>query len=420
VTGQVAFHPLISRPDDDDPDVVVVGRAEIGEFIELPAEYGEAIRLLGEGLTADAVEERLATEQDAEVDVAELVEALTDLGFVASVDGRAVPDPAADAPRSHFRRLTARHVRWIFSLPVKLGWLLVICAALVTLVTAPGLLPHYEDFFWSEYVGLTVLVNTVMVSVTLSVHEMMHLMAARSLGVPGRIGFGTRLHNLVVQTDVTAVWGVPRRSRYRVYLAGMAWDLFLMASLTLLVAHAPLPALVKALCQALVVAVLMTIPFQLQVYMRTDLYYVLRDLLRTRNLFDDGLAFARYLRVRTVARLRRRPCPVADPTGDLPARERRATRIYSVFLVVGATVTLTSFALFAAPIAISAFFRALAGVADGLTGGPVLAALDSGLLILIEGAIQALFVVTFVRGHRHWFARLRRSPATSRVSRSPG
>jgi hypothetical protein len=404
----VGFHPLITRPDDDDPDVVVVGRAEIGEFIELPAVYGEAIRLLREGLPVSAVEQRLATEQDVEIDVAELVEALTDLGFVDSVDGQRLPDPGADAPRSHFPWLTARHVAWIFSRPMKLAWLLVVGAALVTLVARPALLPHYEDFFWGEYVGLTVLVNTVMVSLTLSIHELMHLMAARSLGVPGRIGFGTRLHNLVVQTDVTAVWGVPRRSRYRVYLAGMAWDLLLMASLTLLVAHVALPPLTKALFQALVVAVLMTIPFQLQVYMRTDLYYVLRDLLRTRNLFDDGLAFARYLRARTLARLRRRPGPIEDPTGELAPHERRATRVYSVFLIVGATVSLTAFALFAAPIAIVALLRAIGAVVDGLNGGSVLLMLDSALLILIEGAIQTLFVVTFVRSHPHWF-RWRRS-----------
>jgi hypothetical protein len=188
----------------------------------------------------------------------------------------------------------------------------------------------------------------------------------------------------------------------------MAWDLLLMASLTLLVAHVALPPLAKALCQALVVAVLMTIPFQLQVYMRTDLYYVLRDLLRTRNLFDDGLAFARYLRARTLARLRRRPGPIEDPTGELAPHERRATRVYSVFLIVGATVSLTAFALFAAPIAIVALLRAIGAVVDGLNGGSVLLMLDSALLILIEGAIQTLFVVTFVRSHPHWF-RWRRS-----------
>ncbi|GAA1538879.1 hypothetical protein GCM10009678_21470 [Actinomadura kijaniata] len=403
----VEFHPLVLRPDDDDPDAVVVGRLSIGEFVELPAVYGDAITLMRQGLTVEAAEERIAADHQAEVDLAELVEALTDLGFVRAVDGDPLPDPAERAPRSHFARLSRRHVAWLFGFPAKLVWLAAVGAALVTLLLRPSLLPDYSDFFWSDYVGLTVLVNTVMMSMSISVHELMHLMAARSLGAPGRIGFGTRLHNLVVQTDVTGVWGVPRRARYRVYLAGLAWDAFLMATLVLLVAHAGLPGAAKAVLQALVVTVVMTIPFQLQVYMRTDLYFVLRELLRTRNLFDDGLAYARYLRAGFVAMVRRRPRTVPDPTTGLSRHERLATRIYSVLLVLGATVTLTAFALFGAPIVIVAFARAIEGVAEGLTGGSPLRALDSALLILIEGGIQALFVVTFVRTHPHWFRRRR-------------
>ncbi|MFG1704129.1 hypothetical protein ACFLIM_13135 [Nonomuraea sp. M3C6] len=401
--SRVGLHRLIARSDDDDPDVVIVGRAEIGEYVELPAVYGEAIRLLSEGHSVGSAEERVVAEQGVEIDVAELVEAVTELGFVRSVDGRPVPDPAAGTPRSHFPWLTERHVGWLFSRPMKLAWLATVAAALVTLAVRPSLLPHYEDFFWGEYVGLTVLVNTVLMSMAMSMHELMHLTAARSLGVPGRIGFGTRLHNLVVQTDVTGVWGVSRRSRYRVYLAGLAWDLFLMAAVTLLVAYASLPPLATAVLQAMVVAVLMTIPFQMQVYMRTDLYYVLRDLLRTRNLFEDGLAFARYLRAKAWAALRRRPSRQEDPTADLAPHERRATRVYAVFLVIGAAVSLGGFALFTAPIAIVAVLRALSAVTNALTGGPVLPALDSGLLILIEGSIQALFVMTFIRTHPRWF-----------------
>ncbi|QYC39482.1 hypothetical protein Nocox_09310 [Nonomuraea coxensis DSM 45129] len=411
--SRVDFHPLSIRPDDDDPETVVVGRSAIGEFVELPALYGEAIRLLEAGFSVTAAEERIAAEHEVELDVSELVEALADLGFVHSVNGEPLPDPKAQAARNHFSRLTARHVAWLFSRPMKLLWLLVVGAALVTLAVQPDMLPTYEDFFWGEYVGLTVLVNTVMMSLTISMHELMHLTAARSLGVPGRIGFGTRLHNLVVQTDVTAVWGVPRRSRYRVYLAGMTWDAFLMASLILLVAHTGMPEPVKAVMQALVVCVLMTIPFQLQVYMRTDLYYVLRDLLRTRNLFDDGLAYAKYLLAKVMAGVRRRPAPAVDPTTSLAPHERRATRIYSVVLVVGASITLSAFVLFGLPITIAALVRALVAIADGFSGGPVLLALDSGLLVLIEGGIQVLFLVTFVRTHPHWFRRRRTTPVES-------
>ncbi|TDD11536.1 hypothetical protein E1292_04785 [Nonomuraea deserti] len=51
-------------------------------------------------------------------------------------------------------------------------------------------------------------------------------------------------------------------------------------------------------------------------------------------------------------------------------------------------------------------------IVGAFDGGSVLLALDSGLFLLIEGAIQALFVVTFVRNHRHWFSRRRSAPAS--------
>ncbi|MGP3930768.1 hypothetical protein [Nonomuraea sp. KM88] len=288
--SRVAFHRLIVRTHDDDPEIAVVGRPEIGEFVELPAVYGAAITLMAADLSVGAVRRRMAEVHHVEIDLAELVEALSALGFIASIEGDPLPDPAADVPPSHFHRLTARHVAWLFSPPVKALWLVVVAAALLTLATRDELVPVYAHFFWSDYVGLTVLVNTVMMSASISVHELMHLAAARSLGARGRIGFGTRLHNLVVQTDVTGVWGLPRRSRYRVYLAGLAWDVFVIASVILVAAHAPLPEVVRAVLQALALTVLMAIPFQLQVYMRTDLCYVLCELLRTRNLFGDGIA----------------------------------------------------------------------------------------------------------------------------------
>ncbi|WP_147268923.1 hypothetical protein [Sphaerisporangium album] len=405
--SRITFHALVMRPDDDDPEMIVVGRPELREFVELPALYGEAIRLLGEGLPVTAAQERITADHMVELDVAELVDALAELGFVASVNGQELHDPAGDAPRNLFPWLVQRHVAWIFSRPVKLLWLAVVAGALVTLATQPDLVPRYQHFFWGHYIGLTVLVNTALFSVSMSMHELMHLAAARSLGAPARISFGTRLHNLVVQTDVTAIWGVPRRRRYRVYLAGMAWDFLLIATLILLAGHVGMPATAKALLQALALTALLSMPFQIQVYMRTDLYYVLRDLLRCRNLFDDGLRYARYLLARVASPLRRPRGPVEDPTSDLPAHERRATRVYTFFLVLGSSVTLGSFALYGAPIAIGALLRAIEGITSGLGGGSALTIVDSALFLLIEGGIQALFVVTFIRGHRHWF---RRSP----------
>lgn len=399
----IEFQPLLMRPDDDDEDVVVIGRADIGEFVEIPAPFGTAIELLQTGMSVAAAEEALLSEHDMELDVTELVETVADAGFVRSVDGTRLADPAQDAPKSHFPRITSKHVGWIFSWPMKALWAVLLVSAAVSVALDSGVAPHYSDFFWTDYIGFAVLVNTLMFSVSISMHEMMHLVAARSLGSPGRVGFGTRLHNLVVQTDVTGIWGVPRRSRYRVYLAGMIWDLAAFSTLLLLVSHASLPGTVRDLLQAAALTIILSMPLQLQVYMRTDLYFVLRDFLRCRNLFDDGMGYARYLFARCAAKLRRSGTARTDPTVDLTPRARRATRVYACFLVFGSTLTLTFAAVFGIPITVKGISEAWSAVRDYTQGGPVLPAVDATLLVLVEGGIQALFLITFVKSHPHWF-----------------
>lgn len=388
----VRLHELVFR-DGDDSDDVVVGRPVLGEFVELPKVGADAVLLLGEGLSVAAVEARIAAEQDVELDVAELVEALVDLGFVAEVNGAALPDPADDRPGSHLPWLRAAHVRWLFGRTATAVWCVVVAAAAVTWWREPGLFPSAADFYWTHYVGLAVLAGTVLFSVNLSVHELMHLAAARSYGAPARIGFSTRLHYLVVQTDVTAVWAVARKHRYRVYLAGLRWDAFVVCVCTLLTAYAGLPPLARGLLGALALTVLMSMVMQLQVYVRNDLYYVLMEWLRARNLYQDGLAYVRWL-------WRRRG---PDPLADLPARERRGVRLYAVAMAVGCTAALTSFLLFGLPILV----QGIAGAFAGLDDGPV-RMLDSALIILVEGTLQVIFLVTFFRVHRGWFTRTRR------------
>lgn len=398
------LHRLLVRESDDDPELAVVGRAALGEFVELPGVCADAIRLLEQGMTVAEVEQRIDAGYDVELDVAELAESLVDLGFVSEVDGRVLPDPAAERPASQLRWLRDRHVRWLFSWPANLLWAGTVLAAAVTWWRSPELLPAAGDFFWTPYVGLAVLVNTALFSVSVSVHELMHLAAARSYGAPARIGFSTRLHHLVVQTDVTAIWALPRGLRYRVYLAGLRWDAFVVCACTLLIAHAGLAAGVERLLAALVLVVLLSMFLQTHVYMRTDPYYVLMEWLRCRNLFGDGLAYVRYLARRA---LRRRGAAPADPTAELTVRERRGVRIYAVAMASGSVVALTVFAVYGLPILIEGIVGAVTGLVDGAQAGSVWRVVDSALIIAIEGALQVLFLVTFYRRHQHWFTRKR-------------
>lgn len=398
---RLTMHELAVRDSDDDPELAVVGRPELGVFVELPQVGVEAFRQLDQGFTVAEVGASLFERYGVDLDVGGLAQDLTELGFVATLDGVPLPDPG---PRiePHLPWLRPQHVRWLFSAPVAVAWLALVAASGYAWWVRPDSRVDAGDFFWTDYVGLAVLVNTLMFSANATVHELMHLAAARACGAPARIGFATRLHHLVAQTDVTAIWTAPRRDRYRVYLAGILWDCLLVAVGTLLIAFAGFPQQVDQLLSALLLLVLLSVILQAHVYMRVDLYYVLMELLRCGNLFQDGCDYVRHL-VRQLTRV-----PTRDPTLELPLRQRRAVRIYAVAMALGSAVALTAFAVFGFPVLVGATERAVTGVVEGSREGDLPRLADSLLVILIEGAIQVAFLVTFWRQHRMRLSRARK------------
>jgi putative peptide zinc metalloprotease protein len=398
--SRVTFHPLVIRESDDDPEVFVVGRAETGEFVEVPEIGARALRLLGAGLSVEAVEDRL-TRDGERPDVAGLLDDVADLGWIATLDGRALPDPVASVP-TQARWLRPDRLRWVFSRPAAGCLAVLVVAATVTVVRRPDLLPGYRDFFWSGYAGVATLVNTLLFLTGALVHEVMHLAAARSLGLPARIGLGTRLSNLALQTDVSAAWAVPRRQRYRIYLAGMAWDAAAVSAALLVQAYAGPSATVGHLLAAYVLVSAAGVVVQTQIYMRTDLFFVVMDLLRCGDLFHDGLRQVRYLGTRAVCLVRRRPVP-PDPARALPARERRAVRVYAPLVLIGSVTALGMFAVVGVPVLVETVARGVSEITALASGGSRLRAIDGGLLLLAECGLQGLFLFAFHRSHPTWF-----------------
>jgi putative peptide zinc metalloprotease protein len=440
--SRASFHRLAIRASDDEPGTFVVGRVDGGEYVELPAVGVDAIRLLDGGLTVDEVERFLAdtdthtdthththtdthththtdtdadthtdtdtdtdtdADADARPDVAGLLGDLVDLAWVASIDGQRLPDPIGTRG-AHLAWLRPVHVRWLFSRPVAACYAVLITAAVVTVVSRPALLPGYRDFFWTDYVGLATLVATLMFFASGAVHELMHLAAARSLGVPARVGLGTRLNNLALQTDVSAAWTVPRGKRYRIYLAGVLWDTAAISVALLVCAHANPSAPVRDLLATYVLVAGVGVVFQAQVYMRTDFFFVLMDVLRCGDLFHDGLRYCRYLGARLTGRMRGRAVP-ADPSTELPDRERRGVRIYAPLVVLGSAVALATYALVGLPILVETTVRAVSALAAVGSGGSVLRAVDAAIVLAVEWGLQVAFAVTFYRTHPAWFGR---------------
>ncbi|MFJ4269413.1 hypothetical protein ACIP29_02595 [Streptomyces coelicoflavus] len=395
---RVVLHDLAVRRDRDE---WIVGRMVTRNFVALPAAGARAVELLGDGLSVARTEETLRAETGEEFDIADFVGDLTALGFVARIGDRPVPD--AEPPRASLPWLRPRHVRLALhpALPLLVGALLT--AAVVVLVRRPDLLPGYRDLLWSRHGSVVLLSGAAAGWTLLLAHELAHLVTARAAGVPGRMRLGTRLQFLVMQTDISGIELAPRRHRLTAYLAGIALNLSVASCLVLVLAATEAGTTAHRLLAAALLLALLPLPFQCMVFTRTDLYFVLQDLTGCRDLYGDGLAYARYRfrrAVRPVRRLARGKAPAHardDPSTRLPAHERRAVRIYSVVLVAGTAACLTFMAAVTLPVDIALLVRAVRGLGPehGLAGNA-----DAVTVLVVLGGVNVLWLVTWWRNRR--------------------
>ncbi|MGA5706911.1 hypothetical protein ACPCK8_10650 [Streptomyces cellulosae] len=388
--ARVALHELSVRRDRDE---WIVGRMATRTFVALPPAGARAVRLLGEGLSVARTQERLRADTGEEFDIADFVTDLAALGFVARIDGRPLPDPAP--PRASLPWLRPRHVRFALHpvLPVAVAVLLT--AALVTMLLRPGLLPRYRDLLWSPHGSVVLLSGAAAGWTLLLAHELAHLVTARAAGVPGRMRLGTRLQFLVMQTDISGIELAPRRHRLTAYLSGIALNLSVASALVPVLAATDPASTAHRLSAAALLLALMPLPFQLMVFTRTDVYFVLQDLTGCRDLYGDGLAYARY-RCRRLLRSRAHKGE-DDPSARLPRHERRAVRVYSVVLVVGTGVCLAFMAAVTLPLDIALLARAVRGLAPGNTPAGYA---DSAAVLVTLGGVNVLWLVTKWRDHR--------------------
>ncbi|MEU4539236.1 hypothetical protein AB0G15_30715 [Streptosporangium sp. NPDC023825] len=375
---RVRLHDLGSRRDGEE---WIVGRVDTGDFAAVPDEGMRVIRLLREGATVREIELRLG----AGPDVRGFVRALLDMGLVASLDGR--PVPSAEPAPSTFPRLRSRHVSWALSPSLHVAMACVVIAGVVAALLRPEVIPGWRELLWSER-GMPVLLGQIATGWSLIfLHELAHLFTARAAGFPGRVKLGTRLQFLAAQTDVSGVWLAGRRVRMTVYLAGMALDATICAAGLLTIALAG----ARPFLSVVVLTTITMLAMQFLAFMRTDLYFVLQDLTRCRDLYGDAAAYARHLARRVLLRAS------ADPLRHLPRAEARGVRAYTVLLVVGTVLCLGVAVTVTLPVTVGLLAGALGTLAA--PADPVATA-DAVVVILVIVTFQVLWGRTWWRRHR--------------------
>jgi putative peptide zinc metalloprotease protein len=361
--SHVLLRPLSITVSEDDS--FMVGDLARGEFIQVPPIAVTVINALrsGQAVADVAAEARRAAGQD--VDVIEFVETLVDCGFVAAVDGVPVPGTGPElTDGGQVGATLARLARPLYSAPAWAVYGVLFCCCLALLTAVPWFRPHYDQLFFLPGPVLSIVVLTVITAPIAMLHELAHWLGARLEGVPARITLSRRYYLMVFQTDLSALWAVPRRRRFGPLLAGMALDVVVISAL--LGARAsqflgwwhPQPFLARLLA-ALVVALVITVSLQFVVFLRTDIYAVLITGLGCVNL-------TRISRLRMARAYRRLTAAEEREFAVASRRDRDISRWYCWVQLGGALIAAWNFAVFFLP----SLLHTLRWIGAGLTRYP--------------------------------------------------
>ncbi|QUQ71110.1 hypothetical protein [Kutzneria sp. CA-103260] len=310
------LYDLTILPEHDE---FLVGRPETDDFVVLPADGVALLRRLQDGEEPAAAADWYRLTYGESVDIDDFVDTLRELGFVRT--GGETEAVRAEVP---LRRLG----RWAFS---PLAWILyaaVVAAAVASVVAQPRLLPRPESVFFSDSLVLVQVVLAIGQLPGIFLHESLHVLAGRRLGLPTRLGVGRRLVYFVFETTLVGLHGVPRRQRYLPFLAGMVGDLLFTSVLTLIAAADS--SWVGRLALALAYSTLLRLAWQFYLFLRTDLYFVFVTALECTDLHGATRAL---LRNRFSRLLGRTAAPVDE--SQWTERDRATARWYAPFMLAG-------------------------------------------------------------------------------------
>ncbi len=273
------------------PDGFLVGDPAGGDFVTMPEVGMVIIDALSAGRSVAEAAERARDRIGEEVDIDDFVDTLIELGFVSEIDGQPVPD-VRDQRRDGGRigEWLARAGRPLFS---RAAWAIygaLFIASALAMALAPSLRVWGSDLLFLHHDPLdSIAIMAVLGMLLAGLHECAHWLAARVQGIPARIGVSRRWYFLVLQTEMTGIWALPRQRRLSPLLAGMAFDTLCLDAL--LVARITAEggvwhpsSVVSRLIMALIATTVAGLVFQCFIFMRTDLYAVLITWLGCGNL----------------------------------------------------------------------------------------------------------------------------------------
>lgn len=301
--------PLSIQADGEN---YLIGNAELEDYYQIPAQGHAVLGMLQQGDSPATIKARLV--QDSKlakeagdsgdmVDVDDFVAMLREIGFLYPMADAGLHRERVDAVPADRRilfKVDPRIARAIFSPITLLFYVGVVGYAFVLAVMDPALRINPHAFFIERNLAATLVLLLLLSSAAVMLHELGHMLAAARHGISSKLGIGNRLWNIVAEADLSGVLALPKRQRYLPLMAGMMIDLLVIALLILTIDALRRTDMMGGetgftvpLLHALILQIVVTITWQFNFFLKTDLYYVISNYWSYPDLDADARIYLR-------------------------------------------------------------------------------------------------------------------------------
>lgn len=300
------------------------------EFFEMPKICIDALDLMKIGLSLGKIEQRLkAAYPNEEIDIIDFSEQLLELDLIASIDSEKIERNIKKNNKLGFEWISPSLGKVFFNRYTKYLYALLFVSNILIFIWNPSLFPHYTDLFVFDIMSINIVVFGFLTFFMVIIHELGHILAIRSYGLPTRLEVGRRLYLIVFETDLTLAWKLPAKNRNILYLAGVCFDTISLFAALMIKLFVPIQSeIIFGILGLVVFDTIVRIIYQCCIYMKTDFYFLFENLSGTYNIMENSIHSIRNLFKRE---------KVKNP--ELFAGEERIVKWYGIFFFAGVAIT---------------------------------------------------------------------------------
>lgn len=260
----------------------------------------------------------------------------------------------------------------------------ILTLALFSIGTLPHFFPIAQDFFWSKYMGVNFLSSFIFVWISALLHECIHIFMGKIFGIEGKWRVSHRLHFLVLETYFPDIYSIKKMQRILLYIVPTFVDLAVIAFLVFLLLHFDWPIL-----KQFILLSWLAISWQFFLYLKTDIYFVIRELFGVDNLHTYASIKVRNL--------------IKRPTIELPISPNvdKKITLYAIIMVIGTFIGLLRYSLYTIPIMLLLMWNSGLQLYSGLVSKNIVLVTDGGLILIYQLFVNLVLLAVVIKSTLH-------------------